>query len=118
MKCASIFSVTFEVGDDAVLHRLDRHDVAGRAPEHLLGFLADRLNLAGHLVNGNDRGLVDDNALAARVDARIGGAEIDSEIAAEQRKKRAETQKRRPILPGGGPRLPGRRRGSRSSRRP
>src|SRR5260370_21132144 len=52
-----------EVGDDAVLHRLDRHDVARRAPEHLLRVLADRLDAAVDLVDRHDRGLVYDDAL-------------------------------------------------------
>jgi hypothetical protein len=73
-----------EVGDDAVLHRLDRHDVAGRAPEHLLGVLADRLDAAVHLVDRDDRRLVDDDALARGVDAGVGRAEVDREIAREQ----------------------------------
>ena len=64
----------FEVGDDAVLHGLDGHDVAGRAAQHLLGFFADRFHLAGVFVDGDDGGLVDDDALAARVDQGVGGA--------------------------------------------
>ncbi len=36
-----------EVGDHAVLHRLDGDDVAGRAAEHLLGLFADGLDLVG-----------------------------------------------------------------------
>ena len=31
----------FEVGDDAVAHRADRLDVAGRAAQHHLGVVAD-----------------------------------------------------------------------------
>ena len=31
----------FEIGDDAVAHRTDRLDVAGRAPQHHLGVVAD-----------------------------------------------------------------------------
>ncbi len=73
-----------EVGDDAVLHRLDGHDVARRAPEHLLRVLADRLDAAVDLVDRHDRGLVDDDALASRVHAGIGRAEIDCEIARKQ----------------------------------
>src|SRR3546814_14897241 len=32
----------FEIRDDAVAQRPDRHDVAGRAAEHHLGLVADR----------------------------------------------------------------------------
>jgi hypothetical protein len=39
----------FEVSDDAVLHRTNRDDVAGRAAEHLLRFLADSEDLLGTL---------------------------------------------------------------------
>jgi hypothetical protein len=56
--------VTGEVGDDAVLHGLDGDDVAGGAAEHLLGLLADGLDLIGLGVDGDDGGLVDDDALA------------------------------------------------------
>ncbi len=31
----------FEIGDDAVAHRADRFDVAGRAAQHHLGVVAD-----------------------------------------------------------------------------
>ena len=64
----------FEVGNDAVLHRLDGHDVAGGAPQHLFGFLAHGFYFAGVLVDGHNRGLVDNNALAGRVDQCVGGA--------------------------------------------
>ena len=74
-----------EVGDDAVAHRLDRRDVARRAPEHLLGLGADRLDRAGGVVDGHDRRLADDDARAAREDAGVGGAEIDGEVVRESR---------------------------------
>jgi hypothetical protein len=35
----------FEVGDDAVAHRADRLDVAGRAAQHHLGLVADGQDL-------------------------------------------------------------------------
>jgi hypothetical protein len=79
-----------EVGDDAVLHRFDGDDVAGRPTQHLLRILADRFDAAVDLVDGDNRGLVDHDALATRVDACIGGAEINGEIAREQRQKRAK----------------------------
>src|SRR5579864_1034779 len=43
----------FEVGDDAVLHGLDRHHITGRAAKHFLGFLADGDDLAAVLVAGH-----------------------------------------------------------------
>ena len=85
----------FEVGDHAVFHRLDGDDVARRAAEHLLGFFADRLDFAGILVDGDDGGLVDDDALAARVDQRVRGAEIDCQIAREYAEQRTHTVRTR-----------------------
>ena len=78
----------FEVGDDAVFHRLDGDDVARRAAQHLFRFFADGFDFAGVLVDGDDRRLVDHDAFAARVDQRVSGAEVDGEVArkhAEQR---------------------------------
>ena len=43
-----------EVGDDAVLQRPDRDDMAWRATEHFLGLAAHRFDLLGLLVDGND----------------------------------------------------------------
>ena len=67
------------VGDDAVLHRPDRVDVAGRAPDHLAGFLAH-----GHdpvvVVDRDDRRLRDHDALAFDVDEDVGRAEIDADL--------------------------------------
>ena len=84
----------FEVGDDAVFHRLDGHDVAGRAAQHLLGFLAHRLHLAGVLVDGHDGGLIDNNALTGRVDQGVGGAQIDGQIARKHAEERAQAVRR------------------------
>ena len=47
-----------EVGDNAVLHRFDGDDVAWRAAKHVLGLLADGLDLVGDLVHRNNRRLV------------------------------------------------------------
>jgi hypothetical protein len=74
-----------EVRDHAVLHRADGRDVARRASEHLLGREPDRLDgllAAGtaFLADGDHRRLVEDDALAAHVDERVGGAEVDGEV--------------------------------------
>ncbi len=76
-----------EVGDDAVPQRPDRLDVAGRAPEHLLGFAADGEDLvaaAGVALDGDDGGLAGHDALALHVDERVGRPEVDREIVREQ----------------------------------
>ena len=78
----------FEVGNDAVLHRLDRPDVARRPAEHFLGFGAHRFDAAVHRVECDDRRLADDDAAAAREDAGVGGPEIDGEIVGEAREHR------------------------------
>jgi hypothetical protein len=80
----------FEVGDHAVLHRLDGHDVAGRAAQHLLGLFAHGFHFAGVLVDGHNGGLVDNNALAGREDQRVGSAEIDGQIAGKHAEERAQ----------------------------
>jgi len=51
-----------EIGDDAVLHRPDGHDVAGGPPEHLLGLATHRLDAAGLLVDRDDGRLADDDS--------------------------------------------------------
>ena len=42
-----------EVGNHTVFQRLDNSDIAGRAAQHLLGFLADCLHFAGTVVESN-----------------------------------------------------------------
>ena len=82
----------FEVGDDAVLHRLDRGDVAGRPAQHLLGFGADGLDPPVDRVERDNRRLADDDALAAREDAGVGRAEIDGQIVGETREQATKTR--------------------------
>jgi len=67
----------FEISDDAIFHWLDGDDVAGRAAKHVLGFLAHGFHLAGVLIDGDNRWLVDDDALARRENQRVSRAEID-----------------------------------------
>jgi hypothetical protein len=69
-----------EVGDHAVLHRLDGDDVARRAAEHLFGLFAYRLHLVGLRVDRDNGGLVDHDALALRVDQRVGRPKIDGKV--------------------------------------
>ena len=66
-----------EVGDHAVLHRLDGDDVARSAAKHVLGFLSHGLDLVGDLVHRDNRRLVDDDPLAMREHKRIRRAQVD-----------------------------------------
>jgi hypothetical protein len=70
----------FEIGDHAVFHRLDSHDVAGRPPQHFLGFLADRFHFPVGLVDGHDGRFVDHDPFALGKDEGIGGAQIDGKV--------------------------------------
>ena len=79
----------FEIGDDAVFHRLDGDDIAGSAPQHILGFLADGYHLAVVLVDGDDGGLVDNDPLAFGEDQGVGRSQIDGQVRRKQTEKRA-----------------------------
>src|SRR5436305_4693846 len=77
-----------EVGYDAVLHRPDGDDVPGGFAEHLLRFFADRLDgflaaRAGFLPDRDDRRLIEDDALPAHINERVGGAEVDGQVVRE-----------------------------------
>ena len=71
-----------EVGDDAVLERALGNDRARRAADHALGVGSDGQDAALALVDGDDGGLVDDDALAAHGDERVGGTEVNCQVAA------------------------------------
>jgi hypothetical protein len=73
-----------EVRDDAVLQRSDGLDVAGGAPDHALGFDADRDGFAVADVDGDHGGLVQDDAPAAHVDDGVGRAEVDGHVPTRQ----------------------------------
>src|SRR5439155_25555270 len=70
-----------EVGDHTVLQRADRGDRPRRAPEHPLRLDPDRVNLAGPLVDGDDRRFREDDAPTAHVDERVRGPEVDRHVA-------------------------------------
>ena len=79
-----------EVGDDAVLQRPDRLDRSRRAAEHPLRLDADRVHLAGALVDRDDGRLREHDAAAAHVDERVRGAEVDRHVAAAEAGHRGE----------------------------
>ena len=68
-----------EVGNHAVLQGADGGDVAGRSTEHALGLDAHRrhLLLGAVVADGDDRRLVQDDALFLDIDERIGRAKVD-----------------------------------------
>ena len=74
----------FEIGDDAVFHGPDGDDVAGRSPDHFLGFFADCLDFAVVLVDGDDGGLIHHDAFPFGEHQRVCGAQIDGEIGGDQ----------------------------------
>ncbi len=78
-----------EVADDSVAQRPDSDDVGRRAAEHALCLGADRQNPLGG-VDGYDARLADDDAAVADVDERVGGAEIDADIAREHAEEGVE----------------------------
>jgi hypothetical protein len=86
MNCLSICSVTV---------KSDGLDVARHLAEHRLGFGADRLDGllavgAAFVADGDDGRLVEDDPLAAHVDQRVGGAEVDREVRREIATKGSE----------------------------
>ena len=71
-----------EVRDHAVAKRPDRPDRGGRAADHLLRVGADRVDVAGRVVDRDDGRLEEDDPLAADEDDGVGGAEVDRHVAA------------------------------------
>jgi len=58
----------FGVGNHAVFQRHHNSDICGRAAQHLLGFRADRLHVAGTVIESNGRGFVDHDAPVPGID--------------------------------------------------
>src|SRR2546430_13833097 len=55
-------------------------DAVRRAAQHPLGLEPDAFDLPGRLLDGDDGGLVEHDALALHVDQRVGGAQIDGDL--------------------------------------
>jgi hypothetical protein len=60
--------------------RSDRSDVRRRAPDHAPRLVADRVHLAGPLVDRDDGRLEQHDPLVALEDNRVRRAEIDCEL--------------------------------------
>src|SRR5206468_1542941 len=71
------------VGDDALAHRSDDLDGAWRTAEHVAGLLADSDDGVVALSDGDDGGLIDDDATAFDVDEDVGGAEVYADALTE-----------------------------------
>ena len=83
----------FEVGDDAVAHRANGFDIAGGAPQHHLGVIADGTNglLAAAGGDGGDHaGFIEHDAAPFDIDQRIRRPKIDSHVAGKRAKKTTE----------------------------
>src|SRR3984957_9780443 len=89
-----------EVGDHAVLHRPYGGDVARGASQHGLGVLSDRHDdlaaARGFVLHRHYRGLIENYALVTDVDQRIGGAQVDRQIAGEIAAQAFEHESGRP----------------------
>src|SRR6266853_582546 len=79
-----------EIGDHAVLHWLNGHYVARRAPEHVLGFLPDSHDLATVLIDGHNGRLVHHDAFAFCVDQCVGRAQVYRKVGRKQANDRAK----------------------------
>jgi hypothetical protein len=69
-----------EIGDDPILHRADRDDAFGRAPQHPLGLEPDPQDVAIG-IDGSHGWLVEDDALTLHEDQGVGGTEVDGKLA-------------------------------------
>ena len=74
----------FEVGDHAVFHRADGHDVAGRAAQHPFGFLTDGEHVGRARLDGHHRRLPQNNSAILHIDEGIGCAQVYSNVVGEQ----------------------------------
>ena len=71
-----------EVGDHAVPQRPVGGDRGRRAADHPLRVGADRVDLAGALIDRDDRRLGQHDPAPAHVDHRVGGAEVHGDVTA------------------------------------
>ena len=79
-----------EVADDPVAERADRDDRGGRPADHPLRLGADREHALRLRVDRHDRRLGDHDPAIAHVDQRVGGAEVDADVAGEEAEESVE----------------------------
>ncbi len=63
----------FEVRDHPVFKRADGNNVAGSSAKHAFGFVTHSENAVGALLNGNDRGLAQNNTMVFDIDESVCG---------------------------------------------
>ena len=83
-----------EVRDHALPQRPGGGDRRRGAADHALGLGADGVHRAGVGVDRDDRGLGEHDAAAAHVDERVGGPEVDREVAVAAAGERGEESHR------------------------
>ena len=79
-----------EVADDAVAQRPDRDDVRRRPADHPLRLGADGQDALGLGVDRDDRRLAHHDPAVADVDQRVGGPEVDADVAGEEAEQAVE----------------------------
>ena len=79
-----------EVADDPVAQRPDRDDVGRRPADHPLRLGADGQDPLRLGVDRDDRRLADDDPAVADVDQRVGGPEVDPDVAGEEAEEAVE----------------------------
>jgi hypothetical protein len=73
-----------EVGNYAVLHGPDGHDIARRSAQHSLCFLTDCQHVGGASLNGHDGGFSQYNAPISYVNEGIGSPEVYPNVVGKQ----------------------------------
>ena len=79
-----------EVADDPVAQRADGDDVRRRPADHPLGLGADGEDLLRLGVDRDHRRLAHHDAAIADVDERVGGPEVDADVAGEEAEQAVE----------------------------
>ncbi len=80
----------FEVGNHAIFQRSYNSDMGGRAAQHLLRFLAERLHFAGTVIESNSRGLVDHDAPGPGIDPRVSRTQVNRQVGRKQAQQWAQ----------------------------
>jgi hypothetical protein len=86
----SSFSIDFEVRDHTVSERPHDLDVRGGPTKHGPRGLPDGDDGMAHAIQGDDGRLGDDDSLPANEQERVGGAEVDPDIAGEHPGRQAK----------------------------